>query len=126
MGIVRKTKSVDYLLNVFSTNSNAFSVVDLIKQTEAQMNKTTVYRILDRLEAEGIIHSFNDPKGLRWYAKCKDCSHGEHVDMHPHFQCTVCGTIECLPVNVAIPNVPGFQVDNAEMMLVGTCKNCLS
>ena len=35
------------------------------------MNKTTVYRILDRFEKEGILHWFIDNDGLKRYAKNK-------------------------------------------------------
>lgn len=126
MGVIRKTKSLDLLLGIFNESSNAFSVVQLVKKTEKHMNKTTVYRILDRLEEEGVIHSFNDTNGLRWYAKCNECSKGHHMDTHPHFQCSSCGNIECLSVNITIPKVPGFEIDSAEIMLVGTCKSCSS
>lgn len=125
MGIVRKTKSVDLIQSIFNQSSKAFSVVQLVKQTEKQMNKTTVYRILDRLEEEGIIHSFNDTNGLRWYAKCKSCTPDSHLDTHPHFQCKNCGNIECLDVNVTIPVIKDHKVDNAEVILVGECKTCL-
>ena len=124
MGVIRKTKSVDLLLKIFNDNDNAFSVVQLVKKTEKHMNKTTVYRILDRLEEEGIIHSFNDSNGLRWYAKCSNCSKGKHIDTHPHFECSNCGNIECVPVNVSIPEVPDLKIDFMEVVLVGTCKSC--
>ncbi|NQY04987.1 MAG: transcriptional repressor [Flavobacteriaceae bacterium] len=126
MGIVRKTKSVDLILDLFNKNVNAFSVVHLVKLTEKQMNKTTVYRILDRLEEEGIIHSFNDTNGLRWYAKCKGCTPKSHLDTHPHFQCSSCGTIECLDVSVIIPAIKDHKVYTAEIILVGECNTCLT
>ena len=125
MGIVRKTKSVNLLLNVFQQSDSALSVVQLIDSMSDQMNKTTVYRILDRLEQEGMVHSFLGKDGLKWYAKCSDCSSHHHSDAHPHFQCTDCGTVECVPVQIAIPNLPNVQVDSAEIMLTGTCANCL-
>lgn len=124
MGIIRKTKSVELLLGIFSQNSNALSVVNLVKKTKNQMNKTTVYRILERMESEGVVHSFNDINGNKWYAKCHSCSSDNHLDSHPHFQCKDCGAIECLSVEIAIPKVPNFQIDSAEIMLVGTCRNC--
>ena len=34
MGIIRKTKSVELLLDIFSQNSNALSVVNLVKKTK--------------------------------------------------------------------------------------------
>lgn len=126
MGIIRKTKSVELLLNVFHQSQSALSVVQLIDNLKSNMNKTTVYRILDRLEQEGVVHSFLGKDGLKWYAKCSECSAHQHSDLHPHFQCNDCGTIECLSVDIQIPVISDRQIDSAEVLLQGTCPNCLS
>lgn len=126
MGVIRKTKSVEMLLHVFSECKNALSVVHLIDSLKEHMNKTTVYRILDRLEQDGIVHSFLDKDGLKWYAKCSDCNSEDHSDLHPHFQCKDCGTIQCLPVDIQIPTITNHQIESVEVLLQGTCANCLS
>ena len=124
MGIVRRTRSVETLLGVFEQSEKAISVVDLVSQLQKEMNKTTVYRILDKLEEDGIVHSFLGKEGLKWYAKCQGCSSGHHVDAHPHFQCNNCGTIECLSLDVKIPTVKDYQISSVEIMLQGTCAQC--
>ena len=88
MGVIRKTKALSTVLSIFESKNEAKSVVSLIELVKGDMNKTTVYRILDRLEQDGIIHSFNGKDGLKWYAKCEGCSAHKHSDTHPHFQCT--------------------------------------
>jgi len=124
MPIIRKTKSVNTLLNIFEKTDNAISVVGLVKQLHQKMNKTTVYRILERLDEEGILHSFIDKNGLKWYAKCNDCSMGHHIDTHPHFQCNDCGKVECLNIEVTIPKLHKHHIESAELLLVGQCENC--
>tara|TARA_B110000046_G_C12975789_1_gene391063 strand:- start:188 stop:379 length:192 start_codon:yes stop_codon:yes gene_type:complete len=52
MGIVRKTKGVNLVLQIFEEKNEAKSVVRLIELLKDKMNKTTVYRILDRLEQD--------------------------------------------------------------------------
>ena len=126
MGIVRKTKSVNLLLEVFQQSESALSVVQLVETMSDHMNKTTVYRVLDRLEQEGEVHSFLGNEGLKWYAKCSDCSSHHHSDAHPHFQCKDCGTVECMSVQIPIPNLPNIQIDSAEIMFTGTCSKCSS
>ena len=126
MKIVRKTKSVEILLDVFKNTSNALSVVDLIDQYKKEMNKTTIYRILDKLEQDGIVHSFLGINGLKWYAKCQSCSSHHHFDTHPHFQCQTCGKLDCLTINVTIPSVPNRRIDFTQVLLVGKCEKCLS
>ena len=62
------------MLQVFEQTHHAISVVGLVERLHQAMNKTTVYRILGRLEDESILHSFTGKDGLRWYAKCIGCS----------------------------------------------------
>lgn len=124
MGIVRKTKSIEILLNEFRQHSEAISTVTLIKRLDSKMNKTTIYRILDRLEDEGILHSFLGVDGIKWYAKCKNCSKSEHIDVHPHFQCVDCGKVECLSIQVAIPEIPNRKVVTSQILIQGKCEIC--
>jgi Fur family ferric uptake transcriptional regulator len=125
MGIIRKTKSVKILLDIFEQSEEAQCVVDLVSKVNQEMNKSTVYRILERLEDDGTLHSFVDKDGLSWYAKCKDCTPKKHRDTHPHFQCTDCGKIECLPFEAPIPTVPNYRIKSADLLLVGLCKDCI-
>lgn len=124
MGILRKTKSVKILLNEFDEKSSAISVVSLVDSLTTKMNKTTVYRVLDRLEDDGILHSFLGKNGLKWYAKCNDCTSGVHHDVHPHFQCVSCGKVDCLTIKFTIPEIPNRKVDVSQVLLQGTCESC--
>ncbi len=126
MGIIRKTKTVDFLLNEFSTSFGAISAKQLIERLDSKFNKTTIYRVLDKLEDDGVLHSFLGKNGLKWYAKCNNCTHGNHNDTHPHFQCLNCGKVDCLSVQVKIPNIPNRTVNTAQVLLQGTCETCLS
>lgn len=124
MGIIRKTKSVDLLLNIFNNSQNALSVVELVENTRDLMNKTTVYRVLDRLEQEGMVYSFLGKNGLKWYAKCSKCSSDHQCQMHTNFQCNDCGSMECVPVQIEIPNIPNLHINSAQIILTGTCEKC--
>ncbi len=126
MGIIRETKPVRTLLRIFERADSAISVVELIERLQDEMHKTTVYRILDRMEDGGMLHSFMGKDGLKWYASCKGCSSARHLDAHPHFQCRKCGKTECLSFDITIPSLPDHQVDSAEFLLFGQCEDCLS
>ena len=52
MALSRKTKTVKMILDLFGETNNAISIVDLVSNFRNKMNKTTVYRILNRLEEE--------------------------------------------------------------------------
>ena len=127
MSIVRKTKTVELLLKAFNQNSDAISVVELVSKFNGKMNKTTVYRILDRLEESGILHSFTDQDGLKRYAKGKqDNEESNNLNMHPHFLCQDCGISSCLPINISIPPIPDYKIQSSEHLLIGQCKDCLT
>lgn len=126
MGVVRKTKSVQTLLSIFETNKDAISAVQLVDLLKDKMNKTTIYRILERLKSDGVVHSFVDKDGLTWYATCHGCSAVEHVDIHPHFQCQDCGKVDCLPVDIEIPAIPNRKINFSQVLLIGKCENCIS
>ena len=65
MKISRKTKTLKIVLDLFEKQDNAYSVVELVSIFSKKMNKTTVYRILERLEDSGLLHSFLDKNGLK-------------------------------------------------------------
>jgi Fur family ferric uptake transcriptional regulator len=126
MGIIRKTQLVRILLKEFKQSKEALSVVELVDRLNGQMNKTTVYRILDRLEDSGSLHSFIGNDGLKWYALCYGCTQLHHADKHPHFQCRDCGKTECLSLDIVVPTIPNYKVEFAELLLIGQCEDCLS
>ncbi|WP_010520437.1 Fur family transcriptional regulator [Aquimarina agarivorans] len=124
MGIIRHTKYVKVLVEVFNKKHQAISVADLVRKLEGKMNKTTVYRILDKLMEDGIVHSFIGKDGLKWYAKCDDCSHTTHNDNHPHFQCKQCGEVMCMPMDLNLPASNNYKVDFVNTLMVGECPKC--
>jgi len=124
MGVLRKTKSVKLLLDEFEKNSSAISVITLIDRLGSQMNKTTIYRVLDKLEDDGFLHSFLGKNGHKWYAKCNGCSATVHNDIHPHFQCVSCGKVDCLTIDIHIPEIPNYKVEVSQVLLQGKCEAC--
>lgn len=124
MGVIRRTKSVETLLTIFENNKDAVSAVQLIDLLKEKMNKTTIYRILERIEKDGIVHSFVDKDGLKWYAACHGCSAAQHVDIHPHFQCQDCGKVDCLTVDMKIPSIPNREISFSQVLLIGKCESC--
>jgi len=125
MGIVRKTQSVKKILSEFQKAPKALSTLDLIDRLKEDYNKTTIYRVLDRLEDDGVLHSFQGHNGVKWYAKCVDCTKTNLSDIHPHFQCISCGQTDCLDVSVPIPNIPNREVSFSQFLLQGRCEKCL-
>lgn len=122
----RMTKLTKTLLAVFEETDSAVSTVRLAEELHGKMNRVTVYRILDRLEEEGVLHFFRGKDGVKYYAKCKKHTSSHQNNAHPHFQCQACGKIECLHIDIPIPTVADYKIEAAELLLIGQCKNCFS
>lgn len=122
MGIIRNTKSIKILLNEFN-NGDAISVIELIKRLKTKLNKTTIYRVLNKLEDDGILHSFLGNKGMKWYAKSRCCN--SSVDVHPHFQCLNCGKMDCLTESIVMPKISNREIMRSHVLIQGTCELCL-
>ena len=125
MGIIRKTKSLESILNEFNKSNAAISAKQLIEYLDNKFNKTTIYRVLDKLEEDGVLHSFLGKNGLKWYAKCNDCSSKNHQDVHPHFQCSDCGKVDCLEVSITIPKIPNRKIEFSQLLIQGKCEECI-
>jgi len=126
MGIIRKTQSVTLLLNEFEEHVGAISAIELIDRLSVKINKTTIYRVLQKLEEDGVLHSFLGKDGNKWYAKCDGCSTSGHFDAHPHFQCLKCGKVDCLSIDVFIPAIPKRAIETSQVLIQGKCEICLN
>ena len=125
MSISRKTKTVELILETFNKNDNAISVADLVFKFRQRMNKTTVYRILHRLEESNILHSFVDRNGLKRYAKGdKKSNNLGDSQNHSHFICDDCGISSCLPVQIPAPTITNYKINSSEHLFSGQCGDC--
>tara|TARA_B100000767_G_scaffold201782_1_gene188687 strand:+ start:2085 stop:2471 length:387 start_codon:yes stop_codon:yes gene_type:complete len=126
MGIIRKTKHVQKILAEFSKYQNAVSANHLVSFFNEEMNKSTIYRILDKLEDDNIIHSFVGLNGLKWYAECSECTVKKHNDNHPHFQCEECHEVKCIKNETNKSELIGPEFHVKSVLLTGVCDICYS
>ena len=98
----------------------------LLDVLDNAINKSTVYRMLDKLEDDGVIHSFLTMDQIRFYALCNGCSSGRHVDSYAHFQCTSCKRVSCFSEEIVLPILEKARITSAQVLLTGQCESCLS
>ena len=125
MGVSRKTKTVKLLLDLFDRKDCAIPIVELVSILSEKMNKSTVYRILNRLEESGLLHSFLGNDGLKRYAKGDQRpATSKSTIMHPHFHCEDCGISSCLPLEISTSSIPNYTIKSSEQLYLGQCNNC--
>lgn len=114
------------VLDEIATEVTAVSQPDLEKKLGKEIDRVTLYRILNLFEEKGILHRIIDRHGTANYAVCApNCSANHHHDEHVHFNCTVCQKIYCLPIELPKLKLPaGFQTETLNTIAYGTCDKC--
>lgn len=89
------------------------------------MDRVTIYRILNRFVEDGLAHRIVADDGRQYFASCKaDCIHDHVAHGHLHFRCVVCDQVECVSGEVDYRVPAGYQVNNSNIILSGSCRTC--
>ncbi|MDN3596899.1 Fur family transcriptional regulator [Zunongwangia endophytica] len=124
----RNTKHQQAVLDLLQRAKKTLTADEIKEQIEANINKTTVYRMLDRFIDAGKIHFVTGQNGKSYYALCKDCKEEpvQHIHNHLHFQCENCGNVECLPETLDVPRLKDYKIKETQLLLIGICKTCVT
>jgi Fur family transcriptional regulator, ferric uptake regulator len=102
----------------------AEEVVTRVAEVDAGVHRASVYRTLDALCGLGVVQHVHIGHGATAY----HLVHGG--DPHVHAQCSSCGTVVDLPVDVLesagrrMRQEAGFVLDPTHVALSGTCADC--
>lgn len=96
---------------------SAQQVQDELEKDGNLYNKTSVYRSLQQLEAEGAVCQLHLGERPGLYEL--------RNDHHLHLLCSICGEVSSAECEYRQPHeVNGFAVDHHHLTLIGVCKNC--
>ena len=105
--------------------NRTISLSDLEKEFD-QFDRVTLYRTIKLFAEHGLIHKVPSDSGYATYGVSRaTCAPNESNHDHMHFKCTACGKMECLELHVPTVEVPGYLINNADVILSGVCKICL-
>jgi Fur family ferric uptake transcriptional regulator len=104
----------------------AQEIFETMNRTQ-DVNRVTVYRILDLLVERKLVDRISTGHRAFHYGLAPNAHHPRHA----HFHCTRCGSIECLnPGDLHVDmeslerSFPGI-IEKVEIRLDGLCKTCL-
>ncbi len=122
----RNTISQEAVLSILTNTRRAMSQDAIEKQMKMEVDRGTIYRILNRFCEDEVVHRIVADDGKQYFAVCVKCDRKKMKlgNNHFHFRCTSCETIECLPVNVDFSVPRGYKVERMNCILVGVCKEC--
>ncbi len=122
--IRRSTPTKDAVLDVLASSKKAMSQEAVMKKVRINMDRATIYRVLNRFCEDGILHRIVAEDGKQYFAVCIRCDEKKLADHHFHFRCTKCETIECLPIEVQFSLEKSYSVESVNCILTGVCKDC--
>ncbi|NOT18026.1 MAG: transcriptional repressor [Sulfuriferula sp.] len=113
------------VLGVLLQASGALAHTDVLERLQAvgEFDRVTVYRVLDWLVAQGLVHKvLGAGRASRFQATDAETAH-----QHGHFQCRACGKVYCLsavklPLPLALP--ANFKAEAVELNIKGVCADC--
>ncbi len=118
--MARKPQVSNWILQTLEKHHvlSAIDIIACIQKEQKNVNKTTVYRAIDKLLEDGKICRQVFGNDILMY----ELRHGDH---HDHLVCESCGTVEAIPCQtMKKKNIDGFVVNHHHTTLFGTCKNC--
>jgi Fur family ferric uptake transcriptional regulator len=127
MKTTRNTAAKTAILELITHSEVALSHVEIQKQTDGLCDRVTIYRVLDRLVGEDLIHKIATLDGTIKYASCHH-SHDEkeHIHNHIHFSCEKCHSVTCLDAVQPVFKAPDrYLVKEINFTLSGLCPKCL-
>jgi Fur family ferric uptake transcriptional regulator len=125
MKSVRNTTAKTEIQELILSTSVALSHTEIQEVTKGLCDRVTIYRILERLLEEGIIHKIVNIDGVVKYAGCHSCSEKHHHHHHIHFSCQKCKSVTCLDnVEPSYKLPKNYKVSEVNFTLSGLCPQC--
>lgn len=118
---LKKTEQRLSILSTIQSFGKAFTLPDLEEEMK-DTDRVTIYRTVNSFYESKILYRIPGDSPVTHYALCS--SFTEHS--HPHFKCTGCGKMTCLPsIDQSFFKVPSdFQIQNLYCYVEGLCKAC--
>ncbi|WP_026714190.1 Fur family transcriptional regulator [Flavobacterium daejeonense] len=125
MKTTRNTIAKAAILELITHSEVALSHAEIQKLTGDLCDRVTIYRVLDRLVNEDVIHKIATTDGTVKYASCSH-SHENHSHNHVHFSCEKCKSVTCLENVVPMFKLPdNYLIKGVNFTLTGLCPNCI-
>lgn len=127
MKTTRNTTAKTAILEIIKNSEVALSHTEIHTLGNTICDRVTIYRILDRLVTEDVIHKIVNLDGAIKYASCHHLnSSAPHSHNHIHFSCQKCQAVTCLDnVEPTFKLPDNYRVKEVNFTLSGLCPNCL-
>ena len=124
-----RKKILDFLKENHNRTLTVTDIDTHLKACDSEVNITTIYRYLDKLEKEGTVMKYVAEKGSQ--ATYQYVEQGHNCEDHLHLQCVKCGKVihlECHFMHEILEHVEKeheFMMQCKNSIVYGTCKDCI-
>jgi Fur family transcriptional regulator, ferric uptake regulator len=120
----RNTTAKTEIINLINNAHVALSHAEIQTALDGLCDRVTIYRVLDRLTEEGVVHKIVNVDGVIKYASCESCSYS-HKHNHIHFSCNKCKTVTCITdVEPTFKLPKKYTVSEVNFTVSGLCPQC--
>lgn len=125
------TQLLDYLRSHAGRHITAAELIQALAAEGTPMGAATVYRRLEKLEAQGLVRRFAlDDRGSACWQYIDPEAPQSDCHAHFHLKCTVCGELfhlDCDHLQEIASHVEtdhGFAIDPSRTVFYGVCAKC--
>lgn len=120
----RSTAAKTAIIELIEHSPSALSHADIQNELGDLCNRVTIYRVLDRLLDEELVHKVVDTDGIAKFLACNHCE-DNHDHHHIHFSCSHCGEITCLHHIIPQFQLPkSYTLEEVNCTVKGVCPKC--
>ena len=123
----RNTPAKTAILTLLKEAGSALSQDRIEAAVKGEMDRVTIYRVLNRFCEDGITHRILLDDGKYYFALCLSCKHeqhAQHAHEHFHFRCLKCDKVECLQEQVEVKLPAGYVQQSSSSWVTGYCSGC--
>lgn len=120
----RSTQSKIEIQSILKDSKIAMSHEMLKEAISFEIDRATIYRILNRFCEDGTVHKIVADDGKQYFAWCRKCTNNNHKHNHYHFRCLKCGTVECLDTEITVNLPEGYLFSQLHGVITGNCIQC--
>jgi len=124
----RALKATNHRLNLLNKMQEYKSAMpySALQESVKSMDRVTLYRTIESLKEQGIIHKAFQENNESYYAICgTSCDKDHHNHDHIHFKCIECDTVTCeQTIQSTEISIPGNEIHKISIHIEGICKLC--
>lgn len=124
----RNTAAKTEILSLIERSDVALSHSEIQSSLDGLCDRVTIYRVLDRLVDEELIHKVINIDGGVKYANCHSCTtahNHNHNHDHIHFSCEKCKSVTCMEEVKPTFELPEkYKVTATNFTVSGLCPQC--